>query len=101
MDEQQGIELSSTRVQFVKQKYHDRFQHMVDIFSSRASTWEENLRDRGGIPSRLELIILGCFVGSKTPGVVTALRILYEDYIPLRVAGDLIFKLVEKSILSS
>jgi hypothetical protein len=25
--------------------------------------------------------------------------ILYEDYLPLRVAGDIIFKLVEKPIL--
>ena len=31
--------------------------------------------------------------------VVKALEILYMDYLPLRVAGDLIFKLVNKVLL--
>jgi len=41
---------------------------------------------------------MGCFAGAKRQGVVDALEILYEDYIPLRIAGDMIFKLVETAM---
>ena len=38
--------------------------------------------------------VLGCFAGAKVPEVVDALRICYTDFKPLRVAGDLIFKVI-------
>lgn len=44
-------------------------------------------------------IAFGCFAGAKNEGVVKALEILYIDYLPLRVAGDIIFKLMKKVML--
>jgi len=50
--------------------------------------------------SRLNLIVSGCFAGAENPGVVKALGILYEDYLPLRMAGDIVFKLVKTKMNS-
>mmetsp|Transcript_61206 Transcript_61206/g.122697 ORF Transcript_61206/g.122697 Transcript_61206/m.122697 type:complete len:454 (-) Transcript_61206:229-1590(-) len=52
----------------------------------------------GGLASiknpRLRTVLGGVLVGARTPGVVVALRIVYEDFLALRLAGDLIFKLM-------
>jgi hypothetical protein len=45
---------------------------------------------------RLALVLEGCFAGAKKPPVVDALKILYMDFLPLRMSGDLIFKLMRK-----
>lgn len=44
---------------------------------------------------RLAEVLDGCFAGARNPSVVRALRILYTDYRPLRMGGDLIFKLMK------
>ena len=66
-------------------------------FQSRCSEAEAQrmLRTRS-TPSkdRVNHVIEGCFAGAKNPGVVKALGILYEDYLPLRLAGDTVFKLI-------
>jgi hypothetical protein len=71
-----------------------RFDDMCREFDS----WES-----GDAPSkaeernpRLALVLKGCFAGAKQPLVVEALKILYVDFLPLRMAGDLIFKLMRK-----
>ena len=43
-------------------------------------------------------ILRGCFVGSRNDRVVAALKIVYMDYAALRLAGDLIFKLMSKIV---
>jgi len=45
---------------------------------------------------RLALVLEGCFAGAKEQPVVDALKILYTDYLVLRMAGDLIFKMMRK-----
>ena len=44
------------------------------------------------------MVLAGCFAGARVEGVVTALRIVYEDFSPLRMAGDLIFNLMKKVV---
>ena len=77
----------------VNLKHTQRFNMMVKDFGK----WE-TLMGRGEFmvikSTRLREVLDGCFVGARTDGVVTALRIVYEDYAPLRVAGDMIFKLM-------
>jgi hypothetical protein len=41
-------------------------------------------------------ILRGCFSGARDEKVVAALKIVYMDYAALRLAGDLIFKLMSK-----
>lgn len=41
-------------------------------------------------------ILRGCFSGARDEKVVAALKIVYMDYTALRMAGDLIFKLMSK-----
>lgn len=48
--------------------------------------------------NRINHVIEGCFSGAKNPGVVKALGILYEDYLPLRLAGDTVFKLINNRV---
>ena len=75
-------------------KYRDRYLYMVQCFER----WSKKFDDRGPSYTRMNLVIKGCFEGAKNPGVVKALGILYEDYLPLRIAGDVIFKLLESKI---
>jgi hypothetical protein len=74
---------------------HTRFLRMVEAFSQASDNWKPRCTDN---PSNLDLVIIGCFAGAKNRGLVTALSILYEDYFPLRIAGDLIFKLVSNAL---
>merc|ERR1719263_207746 len=41
-------------------------------------------------------VVRGCFAGASCPSVLAALRVIYCDYAPLRVAGDLIFALCQR-----
>lgn len=77
-------------------KYRERYLHMIQCFSR----WGENITTQNKFDSnpRMNLVIQGCFEGAKNPGVVKALGILYEDYLPLRIAGDAIFKLMESKL---
>ena len=43
-------------------------------------------------------IITGLVDGAKIPEVETAFRILYEDYPPIRLAGSLLFDMIERAI---
>lgn len=90
-------------------KYRDRYLHMVKCFALWGDKYNDNQQNittntekatfvTTNSESRIELVVDGCFAGAKNPGVVKALGILYEDYFPLRVAGDIVFKLVEKTI---
>mmetsp|Transcript_12442 Transcript_12442/g.17080 ORF Transcript_12442/g.17080 Transcript_12442/m.17080 type:complete len:107 (+) Transcript_12442:156-476(+) len=78
----------------VSKKYRERYLYMVQSFGQ----WGQKFHNDGGAlysSGRIGQVIKGCFEGAKNPGVVKALGILYEDYLPLRVAGDTIFKMVE------
>lgn len=77
-----------------------RYLYMVEKFILWEGKWSSDSSRGLSIrsPSRTDLVIMGCFAGAKRQGVVDALEILYEDYIPLRIAGDMIFKLVETAM---
>eukprot|EP00968_Pinguiococcus_pyrenoidosus_P015628 scaffold1452_cov236-Pinguiococcus_pyrenoidosus.AAC.6 len=47
---------------------------------------------------RLGNVLIGCFVGARTDGVVNALKILYMDYTILRTGGNLIFALMKGAV---
>jgi len=67
----------------------DRMLATVDTWQSQLGVDLDLLED-----ARLGRVLLGCFAGAKVPEVVEALRICYIDFKPLRVAGDLIFKVI-------
>ena len=77
-------------------RHGDRYDEMVETFLE----WEEAQSELGEQikNSRLRTVLDGCFVGARTPPVVEALKIVYEDYYPLRVAGDLIFRLMKSFV---
>jgi hypothetical protein len=70
-----------------RRKFSDRYDEMLTQFME----WEEIMPDGDG--RRMD-VVKGCFVGARNQPVVDALRIVYVDFSPLRVAGDIIFKLV-------
>jgi len=75
-----------------RQKFSDRYDEMVTTFKQ----WEHLLPQQqpSHKPGRILDVVRGCFVGAANPKVVEALRIVYVDYSALRLAGDIIFKLV-------
>lgn len=76
-------------------RYSQRFDNMCDEFDS----WESDdatTSSKAEKNPRMGLVLEGCFAGSKNPPVVDALKILYIDFRPLRMAGDLIFKMMRK-----
>lgn len=74
-----------------KKKYSDRYDNMIAFFKE----WEQLLLTANKSHlSRIETILQGCIVGAQNESVVNALRVLYLDYSALRIAGDLIFRLV-------
>jgi len=75
-----------------KRKHSDKYDAMLVSFSE----WEEKFDL--DTTSRRDEILKGCFVGAKNEYVVRALKIVYTDYAALRVAGDIIFKLMSKLI---
>jgi hypothetical protein len=76
------------------EKYSKRFDAMCTEFDS----WDpgDSSSKAEGRNPRLALVLKGCFAGAKLPPVVDALKILYMDFLPLRMAGDLIMKLMRK-----
>jgi len=74
-----------------KKKYSDRYDNMITFFQQNQQLL---LPTSNSDASRIELILQGCIVGAQNPNVVNALRVVYLDYSALRIAGDLIFKLV-------
>lgn len=91
----------------------ERFDAMVATFAG----WEAALcANAGGAPgdtcdpgrmvalgpseeaSRLEVVLTGCFAGARLPDLVAALKVVYVDYAALRLAGDLVFKLMAKVV---
>jgi hypothetical protein len=75
-------------------RYSNRFDNMCAEFDSWDSD-DSSSRAASSNP-RLALVLDGCFAGSRNPPVVDALKILYIDFRPLRMAGDLIFKMMRK-----
>ena len=75
-----------------KESPGERFDGMLGTFSE----WESRLGVKPEVrdDDRLGRVLLGCFAGSKVPEIVEALKVCYVDFKPLRVAGDLIFKIV-------
>ena len=70
-------------------KYVMRYDEMVEIFRSW-KTEVPGLMDKSG---RKWEVVQGCFVGAENQKVVDALRIVYVDYSPLRVAAEFILSL--------
>jgi hypothetical protein len=68
-----------------------RFSERYDEMLSQFMEWEDVMPDGEG--RRMD-VVRGCFIGARNPPVVEALRVVYVDFSPLRVAGDIIFKLV-------
>lgn len=71
-----------------------------DAMCAEFSLWEtpqiiEKAKKRN---PRFAEVLIGCFSGSRNETVLRALKILYEDYRPLRMGGDLIFKVMKKLI---
>ena len=86
-----------------RQKSSDRFNEYVSTFR----VWERKFLGDGKQSSQLLQkktdsrrldILRGCFEGARNEKVVAALKIVYMDYTALRLAGDLIFKLMSKII---
>ena len=48
--------------------------------------------------TRMEKVLRGCFEGAKIPELVAALKLVYIDYAPLRLGGDLVYKLMAKVV---
>jgi hypothetical protein len=92
----------NARLDAKRRQYSQRYDEMVSSFIQ----WQGLLPppppppvdDVGGgsgkTESRRMEVVRGCFVGAENAKVVDALRIVYVDYAGLRVAGDIIFKLV-------
>lgn len=74
-----------------KKKHSDKYDTMVMAFGE----WEDPMPNREG--RRID-ILRGCFVGARNEKVVDALKVVYMDYPALRIAGDLIFKLVSRLV---
>jgi len=74
-----------------KKKHSKQFDKMLETFK----LWEDKTPVGEG---RMLEVLHGCFDGAKNPAIVEALRIVYIDYSALRVAGDLVFKLVSRVI---
>ena len=100
------IELNDLPTTPKTKKFRERYLYMVDSFSKWANIipnihkninikTNHNVDNNEIYEDRMNIIITGCFSGAKNPGVVKSLGILYEDYLPLRVAGDIIFKIVK------
>ena len=72
-------------------KYIRRYNEMLEIFRSWKDQvpwlWEKKN------PGKKWEVVQGCFIGAENEKVVDALRIVYVDYAPLRVAAEFILSL--------
>jgi len=90
-----AVHCGSSTTSQKRQKYSDRY----DEYVSKFQLWERKFlgnADAVKRQSRRLDILRGCFVGARNAKVVAALKIVYMDYAALRLAGDLIFKLMSK-----
>ena len=71
---------------------------MCDEFSEWEARGDATTKAEARNP-RLALVLAGCFAGAKQAAVREALKILYVDFLALRMAGDLIFKMMRKLAL--
>jgi hypothetical protein len=76
----------------------DKYSKRFDAMCAEFETWDngESSSKAAARNPRLALVLEGCFAGAKQPDVVNALKILYMDFLALRMAGDLIFKMMRK-----
>jgi hypothetical protein len=81
-----------------RERLAKRYDHMVECFQEWENLVPMDEQPAGRRQARLLDVVRGCFVGSKNVQVVNALRVLYTDYTGLRLAGDLIFKVVSTLI---
>mmetsp|Transcript_26572 Transcript_26572/g.56526 ORF Transcript_26572/g.56526 Transcript_26572/m.56526 type:complete len:506 (+) Transcript_26572:73-1590(+) len=82
-------------------KKRQRHSESFDGYVSKFQLWERKFLGNGDAKieppqSRRLEILRGCFFGARNAKVVAALKIVYMDYSALRLAGDLIFKLMSK-----
>jgi hypothetical protein len=85
-----NVEVDVRRRRFI-QRYDEMLQAFVrwqDLLPSEQPTTSS------GMPSRRWDVIHGCFVGAANEKVVAALRVCYVEYSGLRLAAEIIFKLV-------
>lgn len=76
----------------------DRYDEMLRTFAEWTEGGNEaRLIDAVDSP-RLRTVLAGCFAGARKRAVVSALRILYVDHVPLRMGGDLIFLLMKRVV---
>lgn len=57
--------------------------------------WEDLVPEDDG---RMVEVLRGCFAGAKNEKVLNALKIVYTDYSAIRIAGDLVFKLMRRLV---
>lgn len=70
-----------------KKKASAKYDSMVVAFGE----WEDLVPEGDG---RMIEVLRGCFAGAKNEKVLNALKIVYTDYSAIRIAGDLVFKLM-------
>jgi len=91
------------RGRFGRKSPDERFDEMI----SSCRQWEDDLGcalpEEGGNndeENRLLQVLKGSFAGARCEPVATALRVCYMEYSPLRMGGDLIFKLLKRVVAS-
>lgn len=75
-----------------------KYMNQYDLMVNKFKEWEDFVPKGDG--RKLD-ILRGCFVGARNEKVVNALKIVYVDYTALRMAGDLIFKLMTALVKGS
>lgn len=76
-----------------------RFEDILDTIRS----WEGSDATRKVLEadSRKAEIIEGLLAGAKVPELASALKVMYVDYLPLRIGGDLIFRIARKFMVDN
>lgn len=85
-----------------KEKAKDLERRFQDILSTVRS-WEDTEVSKKVLQenSSRSRVLAGLLAGAKIPDLATALQVMYVDYFPLRVGGDLIFKIAKKHMSDS
>ena len=74
----------------------EKFDFMLATFRD----WQDKPKLVASVDAstRLGQVLMGCFAGTGNTNLVEALRLVYVKYAPLRVGGDMIFKLVQRVV---
>jgi len=80
-----------TSVSERKKRASAKYDSMVTAFGE----WEDLVPEGDG---RMIEVLRGCFAGAKNEKVLNALKIVYTDYSAIRIAGDLVFKLMRRLV---